>query len=146
MGASVMNLLVKSSRSAVIEKSRCCRTRIPANSDSEVVQDPQRYKDFISHPFLTYFTIGQTNQEIVNMHSNDPFQLTVIRITTPQALISRHGLPSKLRKFLWMSNYHARCADVSPQKDFIKPTYRAGFPSQSENKFPTSGGALIVNS
>ena len=30
-----MNLLVQSSRSTVIEKPRCCRTRIPANSDSE---------------------------------------------------------------------------------------------------------------
>ena len=33
---------------AVLEQSRCCRTRIPSNSDSEVFQDPQRYTDFIS--------------------------------------------------------------------------------------------------
>ena len=26
----------------------CCRTRMPANSDSEIFQDHQRYKDFIS--------------------------------------------------------------------------------------------------
>ena len=84
-----------------MEKSRRCRTRIPANSDSKVFQDPQRYKDFdLRHPFLTFVTIGQTDQELVNLYSNDPFQLTAIRVTTPQALISRHEFPSKLRKFL----------------------------------------------
>ena len=86
-----MNFLVWSSRSAVIEKSRCCRTRVPANSDSEVFQDPQRYKDYLRHPFLTYVTIGQTSQEIVKVYSNDTFQLKVIRVTTQQALVSRHG-------------------------------------------------------
>ena len=53
MGASVMNLLVWSSRSTVMEKSRCCRTRIPANSDSEAFQDHQRKtlcRTSISHP------------------------------------------------------------------------------------------------
>ena len=75
-----------------------------------------------------------------------PFQLTVIKITTSQTLISRHGFPTKLRKFL-RDNHHARCADVRPKKkDFIRRTHRAGFPSESENKYPTSGGALIVNS
>ena len=99
---SVMNLLVHSSRSTVLEKSRCCRTRIPAISDSEVFRDPQRYNDFyLIHPFLTFATICQTNQEIVNVNPNDTFQLTVIRVTTPQALASRHGSPSKLRKFLF---------------------------------------------
>ena len=53
MGASVMNLLVQSSRSTVMEKSRYCRTRIPANSDSETFLDHQRYKDYLGHPFLT---------------------------------------------------------------------------------------------
>ena len=66
------------------------------------------------------------------MGSNDPFQLTVIRVTTPQALISRHGFPSKLRKFL---------CDVQLTTPGER-TCRAGFPSESE----TSGGTLIVNS
>ena len=96
-----MIFLVQSSRSTVIENSRCCRLRIPANSDSEVFQDPQRYKDYLRHTFLTFATICQTNQEFVNVYPNDPFQHTVIRVTTPQTLASRHGFPSKLRKFLF---------------------------------------------
>ena len=55
---------------------------------------------YLSHPYLTCFTFCQNNQEIVNMYAIDPFQHTVIRVTTPQALLSRHGFPSKLRKFL----------------------------------------------
>ena len=45
-----------------------------------------------------------------------------------------------------MSNHHAQGPDVSPQNDFNKRTYRAHFPSESDNKYPTSGDALIVNS
>ena len=78
-----MNFFVQSSRSVVFEKSRCCRTRIPANADSEVISSDTR--TFSGRPFLTYVTIGQINEEIVNVYSNDPFQLTVIRVTTPQS-------------------------------------------------------------
>ena len=54
-------------------------SKIP--SDTKTISDIQ---------FSPCFTIGQSNQKIVNVYSNDPFQLTVIRVTTPQALISRH--------------------------------------------------------
>ena len=100
MGAAVMNLLVWSSSSAVIENHGYCRPRIPANSDSEVSKIPSDTKGFfIRHPFLTYFTIGQTNQEIVNVCSNDPFQLTVIRATNTTSIDQSTWVSVQAEKF-----------------------------------------------
>ena len=56
------------------------------------------------------------------MKSSNVTQLIITRVTTPQALIGRHGFPSNFRKFL-----HARGAEVSPSNDFNRRTCRAGF-------------------
>ena len=101
---------------------------------------------YLRHPLFNNHAICQSNQEIVNVESNNSTQLTITAETTPQALFGQHGFPSNPRKFLCDVQAPRTACRSDFLKRFQQTLISSSFPAASKNKYQTSGASLIVNS